>query len=64
MRIQFMNDAESIQWLKDVHVGEKIQFESAIVYGNEDAPDKIELFTAMEPDYRDMPCCIILGGGV
>ena len=61
MREQFLNDPEDLAWLRDVHVGDiKIKFESAIIHGNEDAPEKIELYAAVEPLVTDLPVAIII----
>lgn len=39
-------DTEDVQWLKDVHGIELIKPACAVVYGNEDSPEKIELYSS------------------
>lgn len=50
----FINTPEDMQWLREVHDVEE-EYNSAIVYGNEDAPYRIELFYSAEPDYGQWP---------
>jgi hypothetical protein len=54
--ITFLNSAEDMQWLKDVHV--RIlpdNARSAIIFGNEDAPDSIEVYDSVQPLVTDTP---------
>jgi hypothetical protein len=54
---QFINDPHSIQWLKEVHLKdlENIPpFRSFVLYGNEDAPTRVELFTLEDPFINDV----------
>ena len=53
----FINTPEDMQWLREVHDVEE-EYNSAIVYGNEDAPCSIELFHSAEPGYGQLPDCI------
>ena len=52
--MKFINSPEDMAWLADVF---KIPGEwgSAIITGNEDAPDSIDLFCSVEPDYTQAP---------
>lgn len=56
-RQTFMNDAEDIQWLLDVHLsGRRVpEFKSAVVVGNEDCPDLIEIYADYNPHYLADP---------
>ena len=54
--LTFLNSAEDMQWLKDVHV--RIlpdNARSAIIFGNEDAPDSIEVYDSAQPLVTDTP---------
>jgi hypothetical protein len=52
----FINDKEDMGWLKDVHVKNLPNTaKSAIIYGNEDCPDKVEIFDSEKPHYQDKP---------
>ena len=52
--MQFINSSEDMAWLADVF---KIPGEwgSASIYGNEDAPSRVELFYRAEPDVYQAP---------
>ena len=52
--MQFINSPEDMAWLADVF---KIPGEwgSAIITGNEDAPDSIDLFYSAEPEATQAP---------
>jgi hypothetical protein len=41
-------------WLRDVHLPTlPLQFESAVIYGNEDAPDRIDAYLDRDPAHDD-----------
>ena len=50
----FINSHEDMAWLDDVF---KIPgaWGSAIIYGNEDAPSRVELFYSAEPELTQEP---------
>ena len=52
--MRFINSPEDMAWLADVF---KIPGEwgSAIIMGNEDAPDSIDLFCSAEPEFTQEP---------
>lgn len=52
--MQFINSPEDMAWLDAVF---KIPgaWGSAILYGNEDAPSRVELFYSAEPDAYQAP---------
>lgn len=52
--MQFINSPEDMAWLADVF---KIPGEwgSAIIMGNEDAPDSVALFYSAEPEFTQEP---------
>lgn len=62
MRETFFNDPESMKWLFEVHLpficGNKSHFRSAILFGNEDYPKRIELYQSLNPNYKDQPLSI------
>ena len=64
MREQFLNAKADCQWLRDTHLTgaakHNIRFRSFILYGNEDAPEKIDLYESKDPDYRDLPVYILV----
>ena len=60
MMCQFLNHPCDVQWLRDVHLAETTPaFKSAIIYGNEDAPTKIELYAERMPRYDEQPITTI-----
>ena len=52
--MRFINSTEDMAWLADVF---KIpgKWGSAIIMGNEDAPDSIDLFYSAEPEFTQKP---------
>lgn len=60
MPTTFMNAPDEMKWLRDVHLpGLSKKYKSAVVYGNEDWPDKVEVFTEVEPSMTDKPVTLI-----
>lgn len=54
--IQFLNSPDDCQWLRDTAlrgVDGVRPFNSFVLYGNEDAPDRVDLYTDADPLYRD-----------
>jgi hypothetical protein len=52
----FLNSPDDMQWLKDVHVHNMPDnARSAIITGNEDAPDSIAVYDSTEPLVTDTP---------
>ncbi len=64
-RTSLINSAADMKWLRDVHLpGLPAKYKSAVLHGNEDAPDRIEIYerraplvseeaVVFEPDPRD-----------
>jgi hypothetical protein len=44
MTITTLTSPDDLKWLQDVHNVPATNFPVAVVYGNEDAPDKVELY--------------------
>ena len=50
-----------MQWLRDVHLPAlDTKFHSAIINGNEDAPDTIAVYPDSDPLYTDTPVTFVL----
>jgi len=49
----FLDTTEDLEWLRDVHGIDTKGIVCAILYGNEDSPEKIEAFAVN--DYRAIP---------
>jgi len=53
MKSTFINSVDDMSWLFDTHLKENKEFypeyNSAILYGNEDCPEKIELYKKKNP---------------
>lgn len=52
--MQFINSPEDMAWLRDVFKLPNV-FGSAVIYGNEDSPDRIDLFYNSEPEFYQAP---------
>lgn len=48
---------DSIAWIHEVHlrIPDKGKFNSAVLFGNEDAPERIHLWKSDIPTYGDAP---------
>ena len=51
METIFLNNPSDCEWLRSTHLKTHapVDFQSFVIYGNEDAPDKIELFASADP---------------
>lgn len=57
----FLNSLEDIGWLLQTHLkGCNIMFNSFILTGNEDCPDKVELFRQINPKASNKPKAIFI----
>jgi hypothetical protein len=54
VRKSFLNSADDMKWLRDVHLrGLNQKFKSAVVTGNEDCPERVEVFERRDPHVGD-----------
>jgi hypothetical protein len=53
----FFNEKEDVLWLRETCLKgiEVPEFKSFILFGNEDDPDKVELYEGVDPLYDDKP---------
>jgi len=60
MKNEFLNSLEDIGWLCSTHLKGKNSpvFNSFILSGNEDCPDKVELFKKQDPHYKSKPIAV------
>ena len=55
-RQNIINTADDMRWLRDVHLPKlPAKYKSAIIVGNEDYPDRIEVYERRDPLYTDKP---------
>ena len=62
---KFLHAASDVAWLREGHldgVHTLPKFQSFILYGNEDFPDRIDLFTKKNPRFDDPPVMVLLTG--
>ena len=57
----FLNTPEDMAWVNE-KFGLTGAHGSAIIYGNEDAPEKVELWYAAEPAYNQEPDAVLWPG--
>ena len=65
MTTTLINSPDDMQWLADAHLTDlNISWKprSAIINGNEDCPDTIELYPRKDPLYTDLPLRGVLIG--
>lgn len=56
MKIQFLNDPEDCQWLREgalKGIADETPFQSFVLYGNEDSPGMVDLYESNDPLYSD-----------
>lgn len=54
MPYSFLNTSADMKWLRDVHLpGLPAKFKSALIKGNEDYPDEIEVYYKKDPNVDD-----------
>ena len=55
MKQTFMNSPEDILWLLNTHLKDWLPppFKSFILYGNEDAPERLDLYASQDPNHND-----------
>lgn len=53
-RTTLLNTTKDMRWLREVHLPTlPPQFKSAVFYGNEDAPSRIDAYLDRDPLYND-----------
>jgi hypothetical protein len=65
MKAELLTWACDILWLKQTHLkalseAEKAEIQSAVIYGNEDSPEKVVCYSNDNPSIHDVPCLIFL----
>lgn len=54
--VTFINSDEDMKWLRDVHLPRlRDDARSAILYGNEDSPVRIDMYSSAEPTITESP---------
>jgi hypothetical protein len=55
----FLNTFEDMDWLWTTHlkpfITTRLGYQSAVIWGNEDCPTKIELYKQLDPSYKQKP---------
>ena len=55
-----INTKADMRWLRDVHLPKlPSRFKSAVLAGNEDAPDRIDVYSRREPLITDTPVTFV-----
>lgn len=63
MNFKFLNEPSDVQWLKETHLKGREgvpPFRSFVLFGNEDAPQVLHLFSSQDPNYNDPYCRVAL----
>jgi len=57
MNIELLNSLEDIAWLQTTHLKHhpNITFNAFLIYGNEDCPEKVELYRRQNPTVNSKP---------
>ncbi len=63
MRETLINTLDDMQWLRDVHLRRlPSKYKSAVILGNEDCPDEIQVYARRDPKITDKPLVYIRHG--
>jgi len=56
-RTTFCDDPEDVRWLRETHLRglDAPEFQSFVMTGNEDAPEKVVLYAQPDPNIFDVP---------
>ena len=63
----FLNTSDDIDWLKSVHLKgidlpvQYQEFKSAVLYGNEDCPESVDLYVSADPLITDLCHTVYFG---
>jgi len=61
MKTEFLNTLEDIAWLQTTHLKMyAMTFNSFIIYGNEDCPQKVEIFKRVNPTINSKPLAVFV----
>jgi len=63
--LTLLDTPEDLNWLHDVHLPSSAPrvFSCALLYGNEDAPDRVHLWKTSEPHYQQPPDAVYVSDG-
>lgn len=55
MKQTFMNEASDVAWLLSTHLRGRYAppFRSFVLWGNEDSPERLDLYTSIDPNHDD-----------
>lgn len=61
-RMIFHNDFEDVQWLRDTALKllPPLDFNSFVLHGNDDYPEKLELYADRVPQYNTKPVLVLV----
>lgn len=67
MNLVLLNSKADLKWLRDVHLKESTtgklpRYRSAILYGNEDCPEKIAIYANKQISISDSPLRVLFAG--
>lgn len=60
----FLNEESDCDWLRSTHLKhvdpnhKSMQFDSFVLYGNEDSPVRLDLYSLQSPAYNDQPIAV------
>ena len=50
---KFLNSSEDCAWLREVHLPPAPDFQSFLMWGNEDCPQMVKLYKGKDPNFKD-----------
>jgi len=61
-RTIFLNHPDDISWLNETHLRDfpPLEFEAFVLSGNEDCPDRLDLYKSAHPEYNTRPVLVLV----
>lgn len=55
-----LQSIEDMRWLSNTHICTALRPKSAVLWGNEDCPERVELYAQRNPEIADMPLAVYI----
>lgn len=66
VRTIFLNDPDDVRWLNETHLKllPPLVFESFVLSGNNDSPERLDLYAMRKPEYNTRPVLVLVRDGI
>ena len=59
-KMLLLQSIEDMLWLSNTHICTGLKPKSAVLWGNEDCPERVELYAQRNPEISDMPIAVYI----